>query len=130
MILDGAPRASSAGFDIAKEADLIVLPTGASRDDLIPTVLLAHEFTKKGTPASMFAFALVRVSTESEIRDAREYIEMSGYQVLNGYLPEKPSYRQAQNNGLAVTETRYASINNKAEELIQSIINTLANDNG
>lgn len=125
LILDGAPRASSATSDIAKVADLIILPSGASRDDLIPTVLLAHELSKKGISAKSFAIALVRVSTESEIRDAQEYIQMSGYQLLNGYLPEKPSYRQAQNDGLAVTETRFASINEKAKELIQSIIDTL-----
>jgi len=128
LILDGAPRASSATSEIAKVADLIVLPTGASRDDLIPTVLLAHELTKKGIPTRRFAIALVRVATESEIRDAREYIKISGYHLLNGFLPEKPSYRQAQNDGLAVTETRYASINEKAQELVQSIINTLTND--
>jgi len=128
LILDGAPRASSATSDIAKVADLIVLPTGASRDDLIPTVLLAHELTKKGVPRDLLAIALVRVTTKSEIRDAKEYIEMSGYHLLSGYLPEKPSYRQAQNDGLAVTETRYSSINEKAKELVQSIINTLTND--
>jgi len=125
LILDGAPRASSATSDIAKVADLIILPSGASRDDLIPTVLLAHELSKKGISPKSFAIALVRVSTESEIRDAQEYIQMSGYQLLNGFLPEKPSYRQAQNDGLAVTETRFASINEKAKELIQSIIDTL-----
>jgi len=128
LILDGAPRASSATNDIAKVADLIILPSGASRDDLMPTVLLAHELSKKGVPSNLFAIALVRVATESEIRDAQEYIRMSGYQLLKGYLPEKPSYRQAQNDGLAVTETRYASINEKAKELIQSIIDVLTND--
>ena len=76
----------------------------------------------------LFAIALVRVATDSEIREAQEYIRMSGYQLLKGYLPEKPSYRQAQNDGLAVTETRYASINEKAKELTQSIIDTLTND--
>ncbi len=128
LILDGAPRASSATSEIAKVADLIVLPTGASRDDLIPTVLLAHELTKKGIPSKQFAIALVRVTTESEIRDAQEYIQISGYHLLSGFLPEKPSYRQAQNDGLSVTETRYATINEKALELVQSIINTLTND--
>jgi len=128
LILDGAPRASSATSEIAKVADLIVLPTGASRDDLIPTVLLAHELTKKGIPVKQFAIALVRVATESEIRDAQEYIKISGYHLLSGFLPEKPSYRQAQNDGLSVTETRYTTINEKAQELVQSIINTLTND--
>ncbi len=127
LILDGAPRASRAAFEIAQSADLIVLPTGASRDDLIPTVLLAHELKKKGVLSENFAFALMRVSTDSEIADAQEYINLSGYQLLDGYLPDKAGYRQAQNDGLAVTETHFKSLNKHADKLIQSITNILTN---
>lgn len=125
LILDGAPRASSATLDIAKVADLLVLPTGASRDDLIPTVLLAHELVKKGVPKARIGIALIRVSTESEIQDANDYIAQAGHHCLSGYLPEKPAYRQAQNDGLAVTETRYKKLNERADELIQSITDRL-----
>lgn len=121
LILDGAPRASSASLEIAKKANLVILPTGASSDDLNPTILLAHELVKKGIPRNTIQIALVRVSTESEIRDAQEYITLSGYNCLNGYLPEKPAYRQAQNEGLSVTETRFKSLKEKADKLIQSI---------
>jgi chromosome partitioning protein len=125
LILDGAPRASSATLEIAKVADLLVLPTGASRDDLIPTVLLAHELVKKGVPQQRIGIALVRVSTESEIQDAKDYIAQSGHHCLKGYLPEKPAYRQSQNEGLAVTETRYKKLNERADELVQSITDRL-----
>ena len=125
LILDGAPRASTATLEIAKVADLLVLPTGASRDDLIPTVLLAHELVKKGVPPERIGIALVRVSTESEIQDANHYITQAGHYCFNGYLPEKPAYRQAQNDGLAVTETRYKSLNERADELVQSITDRL-----
>ena len=121
LILDGEPRASVASLEIATSADLIILPTGASRDDLLPTVLLAHELRKKGIQKDKIYLALTRVSTASEIKDAQAFIEESGHHCLPGYLPEKPAYRQAQNEGLAVTETRFKSLNEKADQLIQSI---------
>lgn len=129
LILDGAARASEATGEVAKHSDLIVLPTCASRDDLLPAVRLAHELRKAKIPIQKIAFALVRVTTESEIQDARDFISEAGYRVLDGCLYEKPAYRQAQNDGLAVTETRYQSLNQKADELFQSIADKL-NNNG
>jgi chromosome partitioning protein len=42
--------------------------------------------------------------------------------VLAGCLVERPAYRKAQNGGYAVTETRYAALNSRADALIQSLI--------
>ena len=42
LIIDGPARTSSATLDIARAADLIVQPSGASRDDLIPAVREFH----------------------------------------------------------------------------------------
>lgn len=128
LVIDGAARASSATLEIASVADLIILPTCASRDDLIPSIRLAHELQQKGTPNKDIALALTRVSTQAEIEDAKEFIQQSGYQVLDGALYEKAAYRQAQNEGLSITETRYKSLNKKADEILNSIINLLLKD--
>ena len=128
LIIDGAARASSATLDIAKVADLVILPSCASRDDLTPAIRLAYELQKKGIATKNIAFALTRVTTQAEINDAKEYIKESGFQVLEGALLEKPAYRQAQNDGLTITETRYKSLNEKADEMITSIINLLLKD--
>nr|VFJ62511.1 MAG: chromosome partitioning protein [Candidatus Kentron sp. FM]VFJ62963.1 MAG: chromosome partitioning protein [Candidatus Kentron sp. FM]VFK14313.1 MAG: chromosome partitioning protein [Candidatus Kentron sp. FM] len=126
LVLDGAARASVATLEISKASDLVVIPSCASRDDLMPAVKLAHELQKNEIPLASIIFALTRVTTESEIEDARSFIEASGYAVLNGCLYEKPGYRQAQNEGLSVLETRFRSLNEKADELIDSIISHLS----
>ncbi len=128
LIVDGAPRVSSATYKISQVADLVVLPTCASMDDLRPTIALAHELIKKGTDTKSIAFALTRVTTKAEIEDARDFIIQNGYQVLDGALIEKTGYRQAQDNGLSITETRYKTLNKKADEVLQSIINLLLRD--
>lgn len=125
FILDGPARTSAGTLDIANAADLIVQPTGASLDDLEPAILVFHELIKQKVPREKLAFALCRVGTASEEAECRAYIEQARYQTLDGCLFEKPAYRQAQNQGQAITETRFSSLNKKAETLIQSLIDLI-----
>lgn len=125
LILDGPARASRGTSDIAKVADLVIQPTGASLDDLIPAVKVFHALIREGIPRSKLRFSLSRVGTEAEEADAREYISEAGYDTLDGCLFEKPAYRIAMNAGLAVTETRHKGLNERADELIQAIINKI-----
>jgi chromosome partitioning protein len=125
LILDAAARASAVTADLAMHSDLAVIPTCASRDDLLPAIRLANELRKAGVPASKIVLALTRVTTEAEISEAREFIGDAGYTALDGCLYEKPAYRQAQNEGLAVTETRYKTLNEKAEILMQALVNKI-----
>ena len=128
LVLDGVPRASSGTLEAARAADLAVLPCCPSRDDLVPGLKLAYELEQNGVARRKIVFALVRASTAAEIADAREYIGQAGFAVLDGCLPEKPAYRQAQNEGLAVTETRWKTLNSRADELLESILNHLADE--
>ncbi|SAL52646.1 ParA family protein [Caballeronia concitans] len=122
LILDGPARTSQATLDIAKAASLVVQPTGASLDDLRPAVREFHALVKAGIPSGRLTFALNRIGTDAEEADARAYLGEAGYSVLSGCLVERPAYRQAQNGGYAITETRYAALNARADALIQSLI--------
>lgn len=128
FIFDGGARASGGTLEVAKVSDLIVLPSSASRDDLVPAIKLAFDLQKKGVESKKIAFALSKVTTEAEIEEARDYIQGAGFHVLKGCLYEKPAYRQAQNQGLTITETKYKSLNTKADELLISITHLLLKD--
>ncbi len=125
LLLDGPARASSATLEIARAANLVVQPSGASIDDLRPAVLVFHELIKAGIPKSRLVFALCRMGTDAEETEARAYIDQAGYTALEGSLPERPSYRQASNVGLSITETRYPQLNLRADKLIQSMVDKL-----
>ncbi|AJI81114.1 ATPase involved in chromosome partitioning [Yersinia enterocolitica] len=125
LIIDGPARASKGTTEIAKVADLIVQPTGASLDDLIPAVKVFHGLVKEGIPKSKLVFSLSRIGTDAEETEARNYLIEAGYEVLNGCIFEQPAYRQAINAGLTLTETRYKGLNARADELIQSLINKI-----
>jgi len=122
LIIDGPARTSSATLDIARVANLVVQPTGASVDDLRPAVREFHALSKAGIPKDILTFALNRIGTDIEESDAREYIKEAGYTILKGCLPERPAYRKAQNMGFSVTETRFKSLNKRADSLIQALI--------
>ena len=122
LLLDGPARASTATLEIARAAVLVVQPSGSSLDDLRPAILTFHELVREGVPRERLAFALCRVGTDAEELEARSYISQAGYHVLAGSLQERPSYRQASNVGLSITETRYPQLNRRADILIQSMV--------
>ena len=123
VILDGPPHSTSGTLRIAEAADLVVLPTGLALDDLEPSVLLAHELAKKGVSKSKIAFAFCRVGeSQHEIIEAQEYIRQAGYHFLAGSVPEKIAYRRASDEGKTLTETRFASLNDRGDQLAQNII--------
>jgi chromosome partitioning protein len=122
LVVDGPAMASAGTTKIAERSHLVVQPTGSGLDDLLPAVRVFHGLVKAGVQSGKLIFALNHIGTEAEADAARAYIEEAGYAVLPGYLPERPAYRMAQNDGLAVTETRFASLKKQADTLIQSLI--------
>jgi chromosome partitioning protein len=127
LILDGKPNASEQTAEIAKAADLLVIPTGQTVDDLHPGVILAHSLRKKGTPANRIAFAMFKTTgSERENLAAREYIEEAGYTVLNVSVAVSTAYGSASDIGRAITETSFKTLNGKASELAQSVIDAIA----
>lgn len=122
LIIDGPARTSQGTLEIAKVANLVVQPTGASVDDLRPAVREFNALVQAGIPKDRLIFALNRIGTPAEEAEARAYIAEAGYTVLKGCLLERPAYRKAQNVGHAVTETRYSRLNERADALIQDLI--------
>ena len=125
IVFDGAGHADLQTLEIAKFSDFIILPTGLSKDDLLPQIKLAHEFIKKGISRSKIGISLSRVGkSERELKDGMEYIQLAGYKCL-GRIDEKTSISQAHDLGLAANETKYETITQVVDEVLQNIINSL-----
>jgi len=123
MVLDGAPHSNKDTLKIALASDVVIIPTGTALDDLDPSVRLAHELKGQGVPAGSIVFGLTRTGdSEPENQEAREYIKTSGYRVAEGSLPERTGYRRASDTGLSVSETPYASLNERAGEFFHSLM--------
>lgn len=126
LILDGKPNASDQTLEIAKVADLCVIPTGPTIDDLHPGVVLAHGLRKKGV-SGRIAFAMVKTTaSDRETTAARDYLIQAGYPVLDGEVPVSTAYGAASDMGRAITETSFRTLNARASILAQSVIDRMA----
>lgn len=122
MIFDGAPHATMQTKQIAKASNLIVLPTGNSKDDLNPQIRLAHELSETIDPKRI-RFVLARVGgSEAENEGTQDWIEQAGYKVLEGAIPDKTAYRTAMDSGKTLTETSFKSLNDRADKVVQSVV--------
>lgn len=121
ILFDGAGQADVQTLEIAKACDMVILPTGVSRDDLLPQIKLAHELRKKGIPVKRMAFCLSRVGgSHVEQEAAIEFIEEAGY-FYAGLIQERTSISQCHDLGLAANETKYPSINQVIDQMIQTL---------
>jgi chromosome partitioning protein len=125
ILLDGAPGTPKRTAEMIGECDLIILPTGASRADLVPTLALARRLSDMKHDAAGPFFALCRVMTDSEVAEARSVIGMAGFTTLDGELIERPGYRAAQNVGRSASETAFPSLNARARKLARAILDRL-----
>lgn len=126
LILDGKPNASEQTIEIAKSANLVVIPTGQTIDDLHPGVVLAHSLRKKGIAPDKIAFAMFKTTgSERENAAARDYITEAGYLVLDGEISVSTAYGSASDQGKAITETSFRSLNDRASKLAQSVIDLM-----
>jgi len=63
LVIDSPARADKDTLEIARMADLVVLPTGASLDDLRPAIRTANSLKTAGIPNSRLLFVLSRIGT-------------------------------------------------------------------
>lgn len=125
IIIDGPARASAGTLEIAQQADLVIQPTGASRADLIPAVKEFNALKKVGIPTQKLLFVLTRLSTPAEAKAIQEYLTNTGYAYSPEYLMEKASYKQTQNEGKSITETKYLNLSKQARQVINSLLDCL-----
>lgn len=127
LIFDGGAKATALTLDIAKAVHLLVIPTGPNLDDLEPAILLAHDVRNKGIDPEKISLALCKVTDSAvELSDAITYVDQTPYFLLKGAIPYKTAYNNATNKGQCFTETRFASLNNRAGEVIQAIADRAA----
>lgn len=123
IVFDGKPDSEEGTLDAAKASQAVILPTGPSVDDLKPQIQLGHEMVVRGVERKRILF-VINKATESVANTefARDEIRKAGFQVADNELRLMTGYQQAQNYGRALSETRYAQLNEKADLLFEEIV--------
>ena len=113
---------SKGSLEIARTANLIIQPVRPSLDDLNPAVREFNGLFKTGIPKSKLAFVINAISSEAEEKATRNYLQKAEYYIFPISLSEKISYREAQNEGKAISEVKYSRLKKQAQELVKSVI--------
>lgn len=124
LVVDAPGWADASTVWLAQGSQLTVLPTGASVDDLNPTIRLMHELTGKGIADWRLALALCRIHSDADAAFARDYLKQAKYRALPGELREKKAFADLQNLGQAVTEGP-AALSREAIALIEAVTTAL-----
>ncbi|VGQ11476.1 hypothetical protein SB5439_04956 [Klebsiella variicola] len=104
-VIDGAAYASRFVAQVAEFADLVVLPTRYSVDDMESTYRIYQELIQAGIPAKRLAIVFSGVSeSKREHREAMSTFKDAGMYVISGYVPQMSSYSMAQDSGLSICE--------------------------
>jgi chromosome partitioning protein len=135
VIADGKPDSDQTSLELARLAAITVLPTGLSGDDLKPQLMFANELVSKGVDKARILFVLNKtVESDLAVLEARQYLTMTtGFRVAEQDLAAKTGYQMAQNIGLAISETKFPTLNEKADALAAQIVarvNALEEANG
>ena len=129
-IIDAPSRATSATIEIALNVDLIIQPTTPGKKDMDLAIETFLQLIKKGVPMEKLSFVITRIGSESEFHKAIQYlnytkIDNKNIRILSSAIWEKVSYRATINDGLAITETPYSTLNNGAKSVVYQILTLL-----
>ena len=122
IIIDAPARTSQGTLEVAKKADLIIQPVGASRDDLLPALREFNALKAQGIKKDKLLFVLNHLSTPTEVLATQEYLTESGYPFAPFYLSEKASFRQVQSEGKSISEVSYPSLKKQVQQLVKFVL--------
>jgi chromosome partitioning protein len=124
VVFDGRPESDNQTLTLAKEASLVVIPTGVSIDDLMPQIRFAQELKMRGLDARKILFVINKTpDSAAAINDAKKFISDAGFTVAQRSIPMKTAFVNAHNQGRTLSETDYDTLNDRADEVAQEIIN-------
>lgn len=112
IIADGRPDSPDVTLSIAKAADLIIIPTSVTIDDLIPQVRFARELLAKGIDKRRILFVINRVTDNRLlIQDGYAFIGEE-FKIAKTTLPYRDAFIRCHTAGYSVGEVRQAILGN------------------
>lgn len=121
IVADTRGLADAFTTEIAEESDLIFLPTGASFDDLDPTIALGRALRKKGTRKKVIVILSKIGKSERQQSVAAEAVEEAGHDLLSAIWPHRDGFQADLDAGRAGRETRNAYLKEAAMAVEEAI---------
>lgn len=127
LVFDGAPHASSQTAQAAKIAQLVVIPSKTTVDDLTAAIGLARELVAKAAidPAHILFVLNQTTDSQTETAEARQWLLQGGFPTCEAHIPLKTGYSRALDAGDALTEAKHPSLYGRANVLAGEVFDYL-----
>lgn len=123
MICDVAGNPEVGVLKIAQASDIILIPTDVSVDDLASQLSFIRQLVNAGIDRSKIMMVVNNLNENATASEAaREAISAQALAHTKSELVGRPAYQNAQNQGLAVYQTQFASLNGRALKVAREII--------
>ncbi len=117
VIADTRGLADDLAHEIAEDSDVVFLPTGASGDDLRPTLALARKLAKHGAEGRLVVVLSKVGRSEAQLQKAVEAVAVAGFELLPEYWPQRDGFQSDLDLGRAGREARNPYLRETAEKM-------------
>ena len=121
VVVDTRGLADELTQEIAEECDVTFLPTGASGDDLRPTLALARKLAKHGADGRVVLVLSKIGRSDVQLQKAIETIAASGFELLAEHWPQRDGFQADLDSGRAGREARNPYLREAAEKMEQAL---------
>jgi chromosome partitioning protein len=134
VVCDFARKPEVSPFKIAEASDVILIPTGVWNDELRVQLSFVREFVRNGVDRSKILMVVNNRLEHAKVgAAARELISSQDIGHTQSELVGRAAYGKALDRGLALFETPYKTLNDRAFNVareIQEFVNAKTKDNG
>jgi chromosome partitioning protein len=121
IVADTRGLADDLSRELAEDSDVVFLPTGASGDDLRPTLALARKLAKRGAEGRLVVVLSKIGKSEAQFERAVETIEIEGFELLNQHWPQRDGFQSDLDAGRAGREARNPYLREIAEAMEEAL---------
>lgn len=123
VIVDAPGWTDSATAELARISTFLIIPSGASMDDIRPAVQLYYDLEALPSfdPARAVA-VLARVATDAEIKFARNQFGAAEVPLADAVMKDSPMIRKAQSVGLSAVEVSNEAVKTGAKTLMTELM--------
>ena len=118
LVVDTRGLADELTTDVARESDVVFLPTGTSMDDLRPTLGLAKRLARLRNTGEKIVLVLSKTGRSERLVDsALALIEESGFSCLSVHWPQRDGFQADLDAGRAGSESSNPHLKQAAAEI-------------
>ncbi len=125
IVVDTRGLADALTVEVAEDSDVVFLPTGASSDDLRPTLALARKLAKHGAEGRLVLVLSKVGRSETQLAKAIETIAQSGFEMLDEHWPQRDGFQADLDAGRAGREARNPFLRETAERMEEALFRRL-----